>query len=78
MNDLESAFKKHKHGLAYFYEEDWDIIVSAWWRGVSGGELYRWLASHGQMPYKSDRSFFRALENARIKRQRNTHGKRKA
>lgn len=60
-----------KHGLAFFSADDWAAIYTLWVAGASYGDLYRRLVAADTMPYKSQRSFYRAFENYRDKRTRN-------
>lgn len=54
--------------MGYYSDEEWDAIVMRWEQGVTCGALYDALKSSNNMPYKSERSFYRALDNQREKR----------
>lgn len=58
---------------SYFDEEDWDAIIDRWNEGISAGVIYEALVREHNMPYKSERSFFRSLENQRDKRNAKFH-----
>lgn len=53
---------KHR---SFYTRAEWEAILARWESGVSSGRLYDVLKDSGNMPYKSQRSFYRALENQR-------------
>lgn len=61
--------RKWSRRQGFYSEADWDAIVMRWNKGASCGVLYDALKAAGNMPYKSERSFFRALDNQRSKRE---------
>lgn len=56
------------HRAGFFSEEDWDEIIARWDSGISEGVIYDALKAAGTMPYKTERSFYRALDNQKGKR----------
>ena len=59
------------HG--FYSNADWEAIVARWESGVSCGVIYDALKTTGNMPYRSERSFYRAFENQREKRNARKH-----